>query len=233
MSYRYYDSYSQPEDGLSAREKIQYSLLGIIVLGGAVILGRSFVKKQQSNTEERKTFDDGSAAAYAKQIKMAFENDGWWGTDEDGLRITLRRIVSKDEFRKVMSSYERLYNSSLLRDMKDELTASEYNEMMAIINGKPERIGTSDSQHLTYLQYQSWARRLRAAFDISYGFVPGTDEEAIKAVFMEVPTQSAFSRVAAAYQSEFGTNLFTDLKAELEFWEYQPMLDIIYQKPKV
>ena len=33
------------------------------------------------------------------------------------------------------------------------------------------------------------AKRLKAAFDKSYGFMPGTDEEAIKAVFSEIPTQ--------------------------------------------
>lgn len=238
MSYRYNNGYDDryedyDSDSLSAKEKIQYSLLGIIVLGGAFILGNSFIKKQRANTEELKTFTDGSAAAYAKQIKMSFENDGWWGTDEDGLRYALRKIPSKEEFRKVMSSYEKLYNSSLLRDMKAELTASEYSEMMAIINGKPERIGAkSSSQPLTYLQYQSWARRLRAAFDITYGFVPATDEEAIKAVFMEIPTQAVFAQVAAAYQSEFGSSLLSDLDSELEFWEYQPMMEIIYRKPK-
>lgn len=230
----YYDRYNGYEDNsLSAREKIQYSLLGIIVLGGAVILGRNMVRKQQLIVEERKSFEDGSVAAYAKQIKMAFENDGWWGTDEEALRNTLRKVTSKDEFKKVMSSYEKLYNSSLLRDMKEELTSSEYNEMMAIINGKPDRKTTGEKGQLSYQQYQSWARRLNAAFDISYGFIPGTDEEAIRAVFMEIPSQSAFNQVAAAYQSEFGTNLIADLKSELEFWEYQPMIDIIYHKPKV
>jgi hypothetical protein len=229
----YDDRYDYYDNDLSAKEKIQYSLLGIIVLGGAVILGNSLIKKKRANAEELKTFTDGSAAAYAKQIKMSFENDGWWGTDEDGLRYTLRKIPSKDEFRKVMSSYEKLYNSSLLRDMKEELTSSEYNEMMAIINGKSERVGTnSKGEQLTYLQYQSWARRLRAAFDISYGFIPGTDEEAIRAVFMEIPTQAVFAQVAAAYQSEFGSSLLSDLDSELEFWEYQPMMEIIYRKPK-
>jgi hypothetical protein len=215
---------------MTTKEKVQYSLLGIIALGGVAILGRTFVKKQQSNSEEKKAYTDGSAASYAKLIKMAFENDGWFGTDEEALRNTLRRIATKNDFRNVISSYERLYNSSLLRDMKDELTTSEYSEMMSIINGKPE---TSNQQVSTIsnVQYQSWARRLKAAFAKTYGFIPGTDEEAIKAVFLEIPTQAAFNQVGLAYQSEFGNNLITDLKSELEFWEYQPILDMIHRKP--
>ncbi|HYD22682.1 MAG TPA: hypothetical protein VEB40_14470 [Flavipsychrobacter sp.] len=231
MDSRYYDTYE--DNGLTTTEKIQYSLLGIIVLGGAVILGRSMVKKQQAAIEEKKSFDDGSHAAIAKQIKMSFENDGWWGTDEDTLRYALRRVTSKEDFKKVMSSYERLYNSSLLRDMKDELSSSEYAEMIAIINAKPDRPAGNPQTQPGTLHYQSWARRLNAAFNLSYGFIPATDEEAIRTVFLEIPTQSAFLQVAEAYQSEFGTDLITDLKSELEFWEYEPMLDIISRKPKV
>ena len=86
---------------------------------------------------------------------------------------------------------------------------------------------------LTYQQYLSWAKRLKAAFDTTYWFVPGTDEEAIKAVFLEIPTQSDFSKVVQAYLKEFGNDLTSDLKSELEFWEIDAMMDIINKKPKV
>jgi hypothetical protein len=76
-------------------------------------------------------------------------------------------------------------------------------------------------------------KRLKAAFDTTYWFVPGTDEEAIKAVFLEIPTQADFSKVAQAYLKEFGNDLTSDLKSELEFWEIDAMMDIINKKPKV
>ena len=76
-------------------------------------------------------------------------------------------------------------------------------------------------------------KRLKAAFDITYWFVPGTDEPAVKAVFIEIPTQADFQKVAQAYQNEYGNDLITDLKSELEFWEYAPMMEIINKKPKV
>jgi hypothetical protein len=224
----------QRTDSLTTREKIQYGLIGIIALGGATIFISSLVKKKQAVNEERKTLDDGGAATFAKQLKMAFENDGWPGTDEEVIRTVLRRIASKADLKNVIESYQRLYGESLLRDLKDELTSSEYNEMLAIISAKPDSYSSgSSTAPLTASQYQSWARRLKAAFDTTYGFIPGTDEEAIRAVMIEVPTQAAFQQVAYAYRSEFGSDLLQDLQAELEFWEYNPMMQIISNKPKI
>lgn len=217
---------------LTSKEKIQYGLFGVILLGGAALYISSAIKKSQANSEERKTFDDGNSATFAKQLKMAFENDGWPGTDEDAIRGVLRKVGSKEDFKKVVDSYQRLYNENLLRDMKDELTTTEYNEMLAIISAKPDSYSSSP-QPLTAIQYQSWATRLKAAFDTTYGFIPGTDEVAVKAVFLEIPTQAAFQQVAAAYQSAYGNDLVSDLKAELEFWEYGPMMQLITQKPKI
>ncbi|MBO9565542.1 MAG: hypothetical protein J7621_22385 [Niastella sp.] len=213
----------------TTKEKIQYGLLGIVVLGGAFILVRNLVRQTRSNLEERLTLDDGNAATFAKQLKMAFENDGWPGTDENAIREVLRRIASKEDFKAVIDSYQRLYNESLLRDMKDELTTSEYDEMLSIISAKPDRY--SGPQALSAQQYQAWARRLKAAFDWSYGLFPGTDEEAIKAVFLEIPSQAAFQQVATVYRAEFGNDLVSDLKSELEFWEYGSMMKIITDKP--
>jgi hypothetical protein len=216
---------------LTTREKIQYGLLGIVVLGGAFILIKNTIRKSRSNIEERMTLEDGNAATFAKQLKMAFENDGWPGTDEEAIRQVLRKIASKEDFKAVIDSYQRLYNESLLRDMKDELTTSEYDEMLSIISAKPDRYSNTGAQALTPQQYQAWARRLKAAFDWSYGLFPGTDEDAIRAVFLEIPSQAAFQQVAAMYSAEFGNDLISDLKSELEFWEYGPMIKIITDKP--
>ncbi len=219
---------------LTTREKLQYGLIGVIVLGGAAILVSSMIRKSRANVEERKTMEDGSAATFAKQLKMAFENDGWPGTDEEAIRNVLRKIASKEDFKQVMDSYQRLYNESLLRDLKDELTTSEYNEMLAIISAKPDRYNMNTATPaLTAQQYQAWARRLKAAFDLSYGIIPATDEQAIRAVFLEIPTQAAFQQVAAIYKAEFGNDLISALQSELEFWEYSPMMQLITSKPQM
>ena len=228
--YAAYPPYGSDE--MTLKDKLQYSLLGIIVLGGAFIIGRNAVRKATANNEQRKTLDEGSAATYAKQIKMAFDNDGYWGTDKDALRAAIRAIPTKAAVRDVMTSYQKLYNASLLSDMQSELKATEYNEMLYIVAAKPENTGAQQSG-ITMNMLDGWARRLKAAFDITYSFIPGTDEAAIKAVFLEIPTQSVFNQVAAVYRNLFGNDLLTDLKSELEFWEIDDYMKIIYDKPKV
>ncbi len=112
--------------------------------------------------------------------------------------------------------------------MSDELQLTEYNEMLQIMQGKPEKDGK-----VPYLaQYNAWAKRLKAAFDKTYAFIPGTDEEAIKAVFTEIPTQTAFVNVGKVYNKLYNTNLITALKSELEFYEYNDYMKIITSKPK-
>ena len=207
----------------------------MVVLGGSFFIGRRLVRKVRSDSEEKKTYEEGNEATMAKQLKMAFDNDMWfgWGTDEEAIRKTLQAVPSKEVFRKVINSYQKLYARSLMKDMQDELTSTEYNEMLAIIAAKPDRGNKLLAPVLSANQYLSWAKRLRAAFNITYGPFPGTDEDAIKAVFMEIPTQAAFGQVALAYKKEYNDDLMKDLQSELEFYEIGPMLDIIAKKPKV
>ncbi|RYY91018.1 MAG: hypothetical protein EOO15_00310 [Chitinophagaceae bacterium] len=224
----------QNNEDFTLKEKLAYSLVGLVVLSGSFFIGRSIVRQARSNSEEKRTYDDGNAAYYAQKLKMAFENDNpfGWGTDKAAVREVLRMIPSRDIFKKVINSYQKLYARSLMGDLKSELTLSEYSEMLAIVAGKPDQISRGGAPLVGPQQYQAWARRLKAAFDITYWGVPGTDEAAIRAVFLEIPTQSDYQQVARAYQSEYGSELSRDLKSELEFWEYKPMMEIIMKKPK-
>ena len=223
------------QDEFTLEEKIKYGILGVIVLGGSFFIGRSLIRKAKSTSEEKKTYEEGNEATYAKQLKMAFDNDMWfgWGTDEEAIRKVLRAIPSKDYFRKVINSYQKLYARSLMKDMQDELTSTEYNEMLAIIASKPDRGNLLKAPELSATQYLSWAKRLRAAFTITYGWFPGTDEDAVKAVFMELPTQSAFNQVAIAYKNEYGDDLMKDIKDELTIFEWAEMMSILSKKPKM
>jgi hypothetical protein len=225
---------TENHDDFTLKEKLTYGIVGLVVLGGSFFIGRTVVRKARSNNEQKKTYDDGSAAAFAQQIKMAFENDNYfgWGTDEDSIRSVIRKVPSKEEFKKVMNSYQKLYAKSLMADLKNELTATEYNEMLSIIAGKPDRITGNYKPILTAQQYLAWIKRLKAAFDSTNWFMPGTDEEAIKAVFLEIPTLADFQKLSALYQKEYGSDLIAALKSELEFWEYGSMMDIINKKPK-
>jgi hypothetical protein len=230
----YRSSRSQPAmGGLSLKEKLTFGLVGIVLIGGTVIIARNLIRKKLADAEENKSYLDGSAATYAKQLRMAFNNDGWFGTNINAMRQTITRLPSKQIMRQVIDSYQKLYNRSLLRDMENELQSTEYNEMLAIISAKPEKYNAdTPEQQLTVVHYHSWASRLKAAFDKSYGPLPGTDEEAINAVFNQIPTQSAFVQTGIIYKSMYGRDLIADLKGELEFWEYPSYMNIITQKPK-
>ena len=215
---------------LTLKEKILYSLIGLGIVGGGVFFGRKLVLKSVANREEKKSFEDGTPATYAKQIKMAFENDGWWGTDTEKLRTTLRDIPSKQVFLKVQESYKKLYNGNMIADMSDELQSTEYNEMMQIIAAKPLKAGAKVSD--PNIKYMAWAKRLKAAFDKVYGFLPGTDAEAIKAVLAEIPTQKAFINTGIIYKKLYGSNVMNELKSEGEFGQYSEWMKIITSKPK-
>lgn len=228
IPYEHYKD--QPEkEGMTIKEKVVYSLLAAAGLTGVIVFGKKFVDNLISNKAHAKSFEDGTPETLAKQIKMAFENDGYFGTDTKALRVVLTQIKSKAELDKIAKAYKKEYHASMFKDMSDELQASEYNEMLQIMAGKPDKSG----QPLSSVQFTAWAKRLKAAFDKTYSFIPGTDETAIKAVFNEIPTQTAFINVGKAYYKEYGDNLITALKGELESWEYPDYMKIITAKPKV
>lgn len=218
----------QDKETWTLKEKILFSLLGVVVVGGTIYIGRKIILNKIANKEENKSFEDGTSATSAKQIKMAFENDGWPGTDTESLRSTLREIPSKEEFSKIVKSYQKLYNGNLIKDMSDELQTTEYNEMLQILAAKPEKKGQAPSP----VAYTAWAKRMKAAFDKEYGFFGGTDAEAIIAVFNEIPTQTAFVKVALEYKRLYGTNMLEDMKSESEFGQYDEWMKIITAKRK-
>jgi len=218
----------QDKETWTLKEKLLFSLLGVVVVGGTIYIGRKIILNKIANKEENKSFEDGTSATSAKQIKMAFENDGWPGTDTEALRNTLREIPSKEEFAKVVKSYQKLYNGNLIKDMSDELQTTEYNEMLQILAAKPDKKGQAPSS----VAYTAWAKRMKAAFDKEYGFFGGTDAEAIIAVFNEIPTQTAFVKVAVEYKRLYGTNMLDDMKSESEFGQYDDWMKIITAKRK-
>ena len=215
------------ESKVNIKEIVIYSAVGKILVGGSIYLGSKLIRTGIANTEEKKSLDTTSASTTAKQLKMAFDNDGWWGTDEEALRRILRSIPTKDFYKEVAGSYKKLYASPLTKDMQDELTSTEYEEMMMIVASKPEKKGDAPT-----LNYLAWAKRIRAAVSVYYGIFPGTDEDAIKSVFLEIPTQDAYKKVQAAYVKEFGDTLMYDLEGDLSQEYIDEYLAIITKKPK-
>jgi hypothetical protein len=212
----------------TVKEKVIYSLLSLVGVGGTIWLGNKLIRKALSNREENKSFEDGKPATIAKQIKMAFDNDGVWGTNVTALREALTSVESQKDWLEVTKSYTKNYHSNIFRDLADELQSSEYNEMMQIINAKPLKKGQAPQAN----QFRAWAKRLKAAFDKEYLIFGGTDGDSIVATLNEIPTQSAFIKTGVQYKTLYGNNLLDALKSESEFGQYDEWMSIIIKKRK-
>lgn len=215
-------------DGMSLKSKIGFALLGAAGVAGLVYLTSRFIKKKIAAKSDAKSFEEGTPATTAKQIKMAFENDGYFGTDTKALRAILIKVKNRKELEDIRKEYQRQFNSQLYNDLKSELQSTEYNEMLQIMEGKPDKPGTPPNAK----QFLAWAKRLKAAFDKMYSFIPGTDEAAILAVLNEIPTQQAFTETGKAYQREYKRDFIKDFKAELSTTDYYNFMKIITTKPK-
>ena len=201
------------------------SLVAII----AIKFASNQVKEVISNKEENNSFGAKEHSTWAKQLRNGFDNDGWWGTDEVMVRQVLKEIPSQEDFQKVQTSYKKLYKGdNLIEDMTSELKTSEFNEMLAIIQSKPKK--ASDAGSPIYDPH-GWAKRLYNALDYAWiGLFWGTDEDAILAVFSEIPTQKAFNETAQVYSVMYGTSLADDLDGDLDWsmdWRVK-----IKKKPK-
>lgn len=209
-------------------------VVGLTLLTGAglwvvIHFGGKAIRQNKENKSNTGSFDPGTPKYKAKQLKMFFENDGNFGTDTPQVRSLLQKISSKEEMDQIRKEYLAQNNSVLDDDLKKELQSTEWIELSQIIAAKPAKPGQKVGGDILY---KGWAIRLKAAFDKTYSFVPGTDERAIVAVFNEIPTQRAFINVGVAYNKEFKRNLMDDLRKELTGGEFYEYFKIISDKPK-
>jgi hypothetical protein len=206
-------------------------ILGISVVSLITIkFARSKIQNLIANQTENNSFGNDQYATWAKQLKMAFENNGWWGTDEQAIRQVLVEVPSKEGFRKIQVAYRKLYKGkNLIEDMTGELKSTEFNEMLAILQSKPEK--TRDAKEGFIYDPNGWAKRLYNAMSIYYmGIFPATDEDAIRAVFREMTNQQAFVETATAYQILYGNKLEEDLDGDLNWtMDWRAILE---KKPK-
>ena len=216
-------------NGTGGKNPFWYAAGTILLVGGGFFLVRKIIRTASEKKVEQKSLEEGTPESYAKGLKMAFENDGWPGTNMAEVRRIMTEIPSKEFFKSVQKEYQKLYHHPLNRDISSDLQSSEYREVISIIAAKPDK--KIKGGIATSYNYLAWAKRLKAAFDKEYGFMPGTDEAAIKQVFFEIPSQSAFLKVAEAYLNEYHASLIDDLKSELEFYEYPDYMKIITNKP--
>lgn len=117
---------------------VVYSAVGLGTVTGLFFLGRHFINKVRANQSQKDSLDEGDPATFAKQLKMAFDNDNYagWGTNEGMVFKVFNELPSKTMYGKVQREYSRLYGKSLNADLEDELSSEEYNELIRILNAK-------------------------------------------------------------------------------------------------
>lgn len=203
-------------------------IAGTALAAGAVFLmwyGNKKLKEEIAKLETTKAFGNDKYSTWAQQFKQAFENDGWWGTDVKLVRRTMTSIPSKEDFNAVVKSYKKISEGrNLIVDLSDELTKLEYSEMLAIVRAKPQK--SKGAENVKIYDPKGWARRLNAAVNYTWiGFMPGTDEDAIRTVFREFPNRKAYLDTAAEYKKMYGVSLSVDLDGDLDWsWSWRALI---------
>lgn len=117
---------------------VVYSTLGLGTATGLLFLLRHLYKKTRENISQKHSLEVGDPATFAKQLKMAFDNDNYagWGTNEKMVLQVFNEIPSKNMYTKVQKEYANLYGKSLNADLEEELSSDEYNGLIRILNAK-------------------------------------------------------------------------------------------------
>jgi hypothetical protein len=219
------------QKSFNLKEALGYTLLTGLGIGAIIYFGGRRIKQNKTDQSDSQSFKVGTPQYKAKQIKMFFENDNWLhlGTDIEQLRFLFTQVSSQEEMEKIRKEYFLQNRAVLDNDLKKKLQSTQFIELSEIIDAKPLKPGQKISPDKLY---KAWAIRLKAAFDKTYGFLPGTDEKAIVAVFNEIPTQKAFINTGVAYWKEYKRKLMDDLKDELSSSDYLQYMQIITTKPK-
>lgn len=118
------------------------AIVSTVLLGSATglfFLARHLYRNVRANAAQKNSLEVGDPATFAKQLKMAFDNDlaFGWGTNEDAVKSVFQQLPSKSMYSKVQKEYSKMYNRSLNADLEDELSSDEYNELIRILNAKP------------------------------------------------------------------------------------------------
>ena len=119
-----------------------YTLTGVIGIGavaGVYFLVKNKVQAVRQTTIQETGLQAGTAANWAKRLKMAFDNDSpfGWGTDEQACYAVFKEMPNRRAYGAVQSAYRVLYTKDLNADLQEELGVAEFNNVMKIYNSKP------------------------------------------------------------------------------------------------
>jgi hypothetical protein len=123
---------------ISISSQVTSTVLAVGAAAGMFWGIKAVVKNFKQGIREQQALTEGNPAAFATQLKMAFENDNYfgWGTDEEAVFTVLEAIPSSSVMNKVQRAYRDLYGRNLAADLKEELSSEEFATALQIINAK-------------------------------------------------------------------------------------------------
>lgn len=132
------NSQHEDEDNEFSDKLLNGLLAGAVGLGSFLLI-RKIVRDMKKRAQQKNALTPGDPASDAIQLKMAFDNDNWfgWGTNEDLIFSILESIPDGSFMRKVQRAYRNLYKTELVADMQSELDTEEFAKALSIINSKP------------------------------------------------------------------------------------------------
>src|SRR5688572_18916387 len=88
--------------GMSTQTKVLIGVGVVAAVGLGIGWAYKAYKAKQSDKAEGKSFTEGSSETLAKQIHMAFANDGWPGTNIVELRAIMTKVKSLQEWENIV-----------------------------------------------------------------------------------------------------------------------------------
>lgn len=219
----------QETPGLSMKQAVGYTLLAGAAIGVVVYVAKKSIKERKADKADQKSFKEGTAESTAKDIHMALHNGGMPGGDMPKLRLLISGIKSQEEMTEIATAFTAQYDKELFRSMEDILQASEYMELRAIKDSKPEKKGQKVTGEVLYKQ---WAKRFKSAFEYKYLMFDAVNVEGLKTTMKDIPTQRAFVNVGVEFFKAYKIHLLDLLRDKLHDWDYYPVLKLLTDKPK-
>lgn len=158
-----------------------------------------------------------------------------WSTDEVLIRETIRHKIPHLEFwEAVKESYNHLTDGgNLNEDLESDLSRNEWKEIKNILRTKPANARqAANPANVNDAQLDAWAERINAGANYVYWYgYRGTDNEAIYAVFEDVPLVSILPALDRKYRSKYGKTLLAEIAYEMDQDEIKHIYQILTDKP--
>ena len=151
-------------------------------------------------------------------------------------RTIISAVPHVDFWKLVERDYRRLNpGRNLTSDLESDLSRTEWDEIRSILAAKPLNQTEAQSRGPGWYDrgtLELWARRIKNACDYEQGWLwpYGTDEEAIYAVFEEIPSMKALEELDKVYKRLYGLGIPEQLVDELDSEERQKVMNIIKRK---